>query len=264
MFKKAKIIGIASVASVALLYGCSEEKVEKEEPKVQTEEKNKINTEEVEKSKVNVEEKVGINSKIISDIDEGNYMLKIKIPVIENLENKEIQEKLNKEIEENAIKEKERIEGRKNEVITGEFAGVYGLVMDFENIYTNNNIINISYDISEFSGGAIGISGKDALVYDIEKNKKINLSEILKSDDDLNTLTEVAKKSFKETYGDQLMNPETFEEEFEKIKGDQIFYMNDKSIFLVFSPYQYTPGSMGSPVVEIPKNSIDFLNDEYK
>ena len=187
----------------------------------------------------------------------------IQTPQIQGLSDPEFEAKLNAELKENA----EAVIQSFNEdlkALEAEFPGEtvhMGVDYGYE-VKTNNNDY-LSIDVYQVN--TAGSSSTMYWYYTVDKhtNQLVTLPSMFKDGADyVGVLSEYIKTQMRaqmdagENYY-WLDEQEDYMENFDKIKPDQKFYINnDGNLVICFDKYEVAPGSSGSPEFEIPLSVI--------
>lgn len=214
-----------------------------------------------------VMDKINVSTKPIKNADQ--YIeVDIKIPVIEGLNDKNIQNMINLSFEKDALDFKNIIEKQAKEGF--EYSkkenypfNIYQAYIEYKVTYNNNNILSIPVTYYSYTGGAHGMTnivsrninlatGKDISLNDIFKNgenyKDIIKQEIIKQ---INCQPEIY-------FEDAIKTVEESNEEFS-------FYIEDDNIAIYYSLYSIAPYASGIREFKIPLEIFkDGINPEYK
>lgn len=199
------------------------------------------------------------------EVKEETYDADIKVPSIENLENKDLA---------NALNEKYRSEGQAlyNDFIAevGDLkangGGYLGVDSGYDVKTDNDQILSIGrYTVNTVA------SSSTTMHYDtIDKQNEIliTLPMLFKDDSYINTISENIKEQMREQAaasnqekvywikGAGIPDEELFDE-FTAIKADQQFYISDKGKLVIsFDKYEVAPGYMGVVEFEIPTDVL--------
>lgn len=198
-------------------------------------------------------------------VDEQTYNADIKVPIITNLENKELESALNeKYLEEN----KKLYEAFQAEMESLKNAGEGHLGVDtgFE-IKTDNDDI---FAISRYVTNTVASSSTTVKHDTIDKKNQVLLSlpMLFKDDRYINIISENIKEQMRAqmkadeeqfywvSTGDPIKDEDLFYQ-FESITKDQDFYINDKyQLVISFNKYDVAPGYMGNVEFVIPTDVI--------
>lgn len=207
------------------------------------------------------------------EVKEETFDADIKVPSIENLENKDLA---------NTLNEKYRSEGKElydafvSEVdyVKGQGGGHVGIDSGYEIKTDNEQILSIG----RYTVNTVG-SSSTTMQYDtIDKQNEIliTLPMLFKDDNYIKTISENIIEQMREqaasdsdkTYwvkGGGIPDEELFDE-FKAIKADQQFYISDKGKLVIsFDKYEVAPGYMGIVEFEIPSDVLkkDLVSTEY-
>lgn len=204
-------------------------------------------------------------------IDENTYQANLKVPGIENLENKALEESLNaKYLQENEKLYNEFMADMEEMKKQGE--GHLGVDSGFEVKTDNDRILSIA----RYTVNTVG-SSSTVMKYDtIDKKKEIliSLPSLFKDDRYVSVISENIIEQMK---AKMKADPNAFfwfegnEENiyfdgFKSIKKDQNFYINeDNKLVISFDKYEIAPGYMGVIDFVIPTKIIEdiLVSDEY-
>ncbi|MFJ6209553.1 DUF3298 domain-containing protein [Lysinibacillus sp. NPDC092081] len=207
------------------------------------------------------------------EVKEETYDADIKVPSIENLENKDLA---------NALNEKYRSEGKAlyNDFIAevGDLkangGGHLGVDSGYDVKTDNDQILSIGrYTVNTVA------SSSTTMHYDtIDKQNEIliTLPMLFKGDSYIKAISENIKEQMREqaakdpdkvfwVKGGGIPDNELFDE-FNAIKADQQFYISDKGKLVIsFDKYEVAPGAMGLLEFEIPTDVLknDLVSNNY-
>lgn len=201
-------------------------------------------------------------------VDENNYNADIKIPEIQGLENKELENSLNeKYLNESKELYSQFMEDMKDlEKIGGGHLGVdsgYIVKTDTDKILS----------IGRYTVNTVGSSSTTFKYDTIDKEKQIliTLPSLFKDD----TYVDIISDNIKSQMEEQMKSDESkiywiegeeFAEPFEKISNEQSFYVNPEGKLVIsFDKYEVAPGYMGTPEFVIPTDVISevLVGNEY-
>lgn len=201
-------------------------------------------------------------------VDENNYNADIKIPEIQGLENKELENSLNeKYLNESKELYSQFMEDMKDlEKIGGGHLGVdsgYIVKTDTDKILS----------IGRYTVNTVGSSSTTFKYDTIDKEKQIliTLPSLFKDD----TYVDIISDNIKIQMEEQMKSDESkiywiegeeFAEPFEKISNEQSFYVNPEGKLVIsFDKYEVAPGYMGTPEFVIPTDVISevLVGNEY-
>jgi len=123
-------------------------------------------------------------------------------------------------------------------------------------------LANLSYN---YSGGAHGNHATNYFSFDLLKNKKLSLDDIL-SPTGKNQLRRLLEKNFRKEFN--LKDTEALTEGglFEnKIEPNKNFFVTGKCIGFSYAPYEIGPYALGEIVLFIPLTELkDYLQNDFK
>ncbi|GEK32489.1 DUF3298 domain-containing protein [Kurthia sibirica] len=207
-------------------------------------------------------------------VDEPNYNASIKVPAIEDLKDKKLQQRLNEQYQ---AEGKKLFEDFKKEVgdIKKLGGGHFGIDSGYE-IKTNNS------DLLAIGRYAVNTAASSSTVmhYDtIDKKKEIllTLPMLFKNDDYITIITanikeqmlaSMAAPNSDKTYWikDGTAKDDELTAEFNTIKKNNKFYINNEGKLIIsFDKYDVAPGYMGIVEFEIPTKILKnlLLNNDY-
>lgn len=126
----------------------------------------------------------------------------------------------------------------------------------------NNSVLSIVEVHSETS--ASSQAGITSYVVDKQNQKLVKLSDLFKDNSYITAISDNIKSQMRnQMKADEgviynIDNTYIPEDNFDKIKENQNFYINDKNqLVIVFNDYEVAPGYMGAPEFIIPVNAIE-------
>ncbi|HYE12442.1 MAG TPA: DUF3298 domain-containing protein [Patescibacteria group bacterium] len=206
-------------------------------------------------------------------VNENNFQANIKVPAIEGLENKELQNSLNDKY----LKQNKRLYEefmKDTEELKALGGGHMGIDAGYQIKTDNDKLLSIGRYVVNTAG-----SSSTTFQYDtIDKQKQIliTLSSLFMDD----SYIEIISKNIKEQMLQQINTDEgkiywveggnsdgiPDSEFFKSIDTEQSFYINNAGKLVIsFNKYEVAPGYMGTPEFEIPTEAIaDILvGNEY-
>jgi len=207
--------------------------------------------------------------KIVSDIIEqetDNYIINVKYPIVEGLNNQERQIDLNKKIRdfieapindfESQIEQAEIFEEMKN-----------GFYIDSEVTYLSKELISIKFLVSQYNSGAAHPNNYILTFnYHILEDKKIVIEDLFLDESDyLKALSDIAKLILFNRFQDDIeimqewieRGTEPEEENFED------FGIKESGLIIYFKPYQVGPYAIGTQEAQISFEDLDgYINLE--
>ncbi|MGL5754465.1 MAG: DUF3298 domain-containing protein [Paraclostridium sp.] len=212
-------------------------------------------------------EKIPVIGNVIKIMNFSNYEIKdegyeasIKVPKIEGLDNKKLEYKLNKEFEsegKNLYNQYlEEVKGLKEANTSGHKAAQSW----YEVITDNKDILSLVI----YNYEAQGSSNTTRKFYNIDKHNQtiLTLEGMFKNGDYVKLISENIKEQMKQKVKSDKdkvywIDEENEEMNFNTIKKDQGFYINEKGEFVIcFDKYEVAPGYMGLVEFVIPKEVI--------
>jgi hypothetical protein len=205
-------------------------------------------------------------------VDEGKFNANIKVPSIQGMENKTLENALNeKYLEENKKLYKEFVAGMEDMKESG-IDGHLGV----ESGYTVKTDTDRILSVARYVVNTVG-SSSTVMKYDtIDKQKEIliTLPSLFKDSSYVEIISESIKEQMLEqhksdenkVYWIEGMGLDPVSEPFRKISGEQNFYIDSEGKLIIsFDKYEVAPGYMGIQEFIIPTEAIvDILvSDEY-
>jgi hypothetical protein len=206
-------------------------------------------------------------------VNENNFQANIKVPAIEGLENKELQNSLNDKY----LKQNKRLYEefmKDTEELNALGGGHMGIDAGYQIKTDNDKLLSIGRYVVNTAG-----SSSTTFQYDtIDKQKQILITLPSLFMDD--SYIEIISKNIKEQMLQQINTDEgkiywveggnsegiPDSEFFKSIDAEQSFYINNAGKLVIsFNKYEVAPGYMGTPEFEIPTEAIaDILvGNEY-
>jgi len=177
----------------------------------------------------------------------------ITIPVIQGLEDKQIEEEINQTFQDNILNFKYRIQTESEEYlqearkegweIRKYIASAYYIVH-----YQTNDLLSLSIFYYCYTGGAHGCTVQEAYNLNLANGEEISLQEILKEKKDyIKIINQEIKRQIK-------LNPEAYFDDaiFHSISQEQPFYLIKDGIVIYFGLYEIAPYSSGIRYFKIP------------
>ncbi|MDW8800326.1 DUF4163 domain-containing protein [Clostridium sp. A1-XYC3] len=228
----------------------------------------------VKDTQVTAQSKVKISTKEIKDIKEA-YQIDLKIPVLEGIEDKEIQTSINSFIEKDALAFAEDIKNQgiqftKDSKKQGQEVRPYTASTSYEVAYNKNNIVSIACTYYNYTLGAHGHSQIKTFNFDLTTGKELALKDLFdKSEDYFPIINKEIQKQIKADPNKYFTEKDN---NFVTITSNQPFTIEDGNITLYFSLYEIAPYSTGIPEFKIPfslfkkgvKTGIELKKDSIK
>lgn len=179
--------------------------------------------------------------------------------------NKYIIQSINKIMYDDVIKFKDNLKSQSLKYAQGykegQFKFKYEAYSNFDVTYDKNDLISISIEFYEFTGGAHGMTYLKSYNYSLTTGEEILLNDLFNKNIDYKKII----NTYIETYIKE--NEDLFfkgEEGFKGIKNNQSYYITNDSLVVYFKIYEIAPYYVSIPKFEIPLKEIkDYLNPEY-
>ena len=200
-------------------------------------------------------------------VDEESYDANIKVPEIEGMENKTLQNSLN----EKYLKENKKLYEEFNKEIEDLKAaggGHLGVDSGYEVKTDNDSILSIRRYVVNTVGSSSTTFQYDTI--DKQEQVLITLPSLFKDDSYIKIISQNIKEQMQQQMEKDKdkyywLNDEMIDN-FEKIKQDQGFYIsNNGKLIISFDKYEVAPGYMGNPEFEIPTELLSevLVSKEY-
>ncbi|MCY6355570.1 PdaC/SigV domain-containing protein [Clostridium sp. ZS2-4] len=214
---------------------------------------------------------VKVGSKTIRKNDEV-FISDLRIPVIRRLEDTRLQSKLNSDFEKDTMSFNTEIEKKarqwgKEAKKQGEEIHPYDAAADFKVNYNDNNLLSISVDYYEYTGGAHGNYEKKTKNIDLKTGKELALKDLFKDGveykDVINKeikiqIQDAAKQMKKEMEqeGVKYKDENAPYKDFNGISDKQSFYIEDGNIIVYFGVYEIGSYVDGISEFRIPISQV--------
>lgn len=192
------------------------------------------------------------------------YQVNLKIPVLDGLKSKSLQNKINKKNRKEQLGLKASIESdAKRNLICQTEKGYpfipYELMSNYH-VKANHEIFSLEITIYDYRGGAHGMTTRTYYNIDTTKGKLLSLNDYLeKCAGDIDGRT-ILNAEINKQINERKKQGEAFFEEgqgFNGIKENQSFYItNDHQLVIVFGLYEIAPYAAGIIEFAIPKEII--------
>ena len=131
--------------------------------------------------------------------------------------------------------------------------------------YQSTQLLTLANSSYTYSGGAHGNHATNYFSFDLLKNKKLSLDDLL-SPTDKNQLRRLLEKYFRKEYNlketEALTEGGLFEN---KIEPNKNFFVTGKCIGFSYAPYEIGPYALGEIVIFIPLTELkDYLQNDFK
>ena len=179
------------------------------------------------------------------------------IPVIEGMEDKQVEKKINQLIQEYAYNFKEELQIGSEEYLKGAKKegwriGKYQALSCYIVHYQSKNVLSVSVFYYRYTLGAHGHTLQKVYNLNLQNGEIISLPVLLKDMEDYKKIiNQKIKKQIK-------LNPEKYFDEkifgkiFQTISNDQPFYIIEDGIVIFFGLYEIAPYSSGIRYFKIP------------
>lgn len=201
-----------------------------------------------------VHPEVKVSTKEVKDSQEA-YKVNLQIPVLEGVQDKEIQTAINTFIEKDALAFAEDIKNQglefaANSKKQGWKVSPYTASTSYKVTYKQNNIVSIACTHCSYTLGAHENSEIKTFNFDLTTGKPLALKDLFnKNENYFSVINEEIQKQIK-------LNPSKYFSEkdqgFVTIKPDQPFGIEDGNVILYFNPYEIAPYSTGAPQFKLP------------
>ncbi|WIV12447.1 anti-sigma-V factor rsiV [Proteiniborus sp. MB09-C3] len=203
-------------------------------------------------------------------VDEDNYNANIKVPAIDGLGNKDLENSLNEKYIEENKKLYEDFMAEVEDLKASGTEGHLGVDSGYEVKTDNDRILSIGRYVVNTVGSSSTVYKFDTI--DKKNEVLITLPSLFKDNSYVDIISaniiEQMKEQMKADEG-KIYWVEGFEdaiEVFEKISSDQSFYINEENKLVIsFDKYDVAPGYMGVVEFEIPTDAVSeiLVSNEY-
>jgi hypothetical protein len=202
----------------------------------------------------NMPDSVKVSSKVIENQTEVS-VVKMTIPQIEGMKEKQVQDSLNNNFEKQALQfQEDTLAGLDEYVKECQKEGwpirAYEAVADYQVTYSGNDVLSLYVDYYAYTGGAHGSTDRVASTIDLKTGKELQLKDWFKSGDDYEKIINTAIKQQMQLDPDQYF-PETLKE-WQGISENQPYYIEDGNLVVYFAQYEIAPYSSGILEFKIP------------
>lgn len=205
-----------------------------------------------------IQDGLKVTSKNIENNNEASQ-LKLSIPQIAGLKDKEIQDSINKGFEKKALQFKEETFANLDEYVKeakkeGWPIRTYAAVSNYRVTYSKNDLLSLYIDYYSYTGGAHGFTDRVHSNIDLTTGKELQLKDLFKTGVDYKgILNQEIKRQM------QLDPEKYFPEaltEWQGISEDQPYYIEDGNLVVYFPLYEIAPYACGIPQFEIPLTTL--------
>lgn len=142
-------------------------------------------------------------------------------------------------------------------------------VVTYRVLSSNNKSISGIFDMEFYTGGAHPNTTYISFNFDLEEEKPIEITDLLKESNDLADLSEMAKQKVIEKLNEQSYSDEDITEMGMLDDGTkpillnyQMFAFDEEKIYIYFPPYQVAPYALGSFEIEISRSELNGIVSE--
>lgn len=185
----------------------------------------------------------------------GEYMDEdLHIPVIGENSNVTMKEQINARFEEDASKFKQEVASTLDEYIKGAEISGYPIhrYQAFSRIHeglNNQQYLSLYIDYYSYTGGAHGMTVRQAYNYDLKTGKQLALADLFKPSYDYKTFINQAIREQISTQADVFFEGEMG---FNGISDQQPYYLKDGQLIVYFGLYEIAPYAAGIQEFRIP------------
>lgn len=200
------------------------------------------------------------------DIKYQNELMEVdlNIPLVSDLNNKEVEKKINDVFEKEIIGFKDEIEkiakedyeySKKNSDIP---YNLHSAISKFEVKYNKNGFLSVPVTLYSYTGGAHGMTIIAPYNFSISDGKNLKLKDLFKENCDYKKiLVDEITKQMKDKKGKEEIY--YFDEAFETVKNlkdDNPYYITDDGIVVYFGLYEIAPYAAGIQEFNIPYSKL--------
>ncbi len=182
--------------------------------------------------------------------------VELRIPVLHNLKNLEVQEKINNTWESDAQAIVNEIKESLQEDIDYEDypdRPPYAIATDYALGTVNSDFVSLYVDYYQYTGGAHGITERRAYNYDLNQGSSISLGMLFKDGYDYTSkINAIISEQIK-------IEPDLYFQDdmgFQGISADQDFYIKGDKLIVYFQQYEIAPYVAGIPEFEIALSDL--------
>lgn len=202
--------------------------------------------------------KISVTPKELS-FNSESFEITMKIPIISGMKDTTSQQALNKNFESYSMKLKSIVENLSKSYAEeakkeGYAIRPYIFSSDYTVNYNKNNILSLTREYYEYTGGAHGNYHHISDNIDLETGKNLSLSDLFKP-----------KSNYKDIIMSEIKNQiasnkqlyfNSAEKDISNISSKQSLYITDDGIVIYYSLYEIAPYSTGIPEFKIPFNVL--------
>ncbi|MEA4924056.1 MAG: DUF4163 domain-containing protein [Syntrophomonadaceae bacterium] len=187
--------------------------------------------------------------------NESDYMsVDLNIPVINGLDNQELQSRLNARFEQDALDLQDKLKAEIEEYVKynqeNDFPiRPYGFATRYQECFQNDALLSLYVDYYQYTGGAHGITDRRPYNIDLKTGKDVALKDLFQNGYDYETMI---NSKISEQIAAQPDIYFTGDMGFKGITDDQCYYIQDGVLVVYFSQYEIAPYAAGFPEFKIP------------
>ncbi|WP_027623066.1 PdaC/SigV domain-containing protein [Clostridium lundense] len=221
-------------------------------------------------NKINTKSETLITSKAIKTKANG-IEVDIKIPVINGLKDKKVQDKINVDLEKASMEYKSTVESEaefaKKE---GYFNNNFSIHSDYKIHYNKGNLLSITISSYIYTGGAHGMTYVTNFNIDTKSGENVSLKDFFSPNENY---VDIINKAVR----DKIASTPNyyFEDIVQRFKGilpDQPFYIENDNVVVYFGLYELAPYAAGIQEFKVPfksfkngvKTDLNFRKDAIK
>jgi hypothetical protein len=179
----------------------------------------------------------------------------LSIPVVDGLQDSQLQQQLNNRFEQDASQFETDIETQagddiKQAAVSGYPFRQYNATTAYKVAYNQNGLLSVTVDYYQFTGGAHGGTERKPYNYNLETGKELTLQDLFKAGVNYKQILnqEIADQIKANPEGGYFAQPDL---EFKTIDDSQPFYLTDGGLVIYFAQYEIAPYYVGIPEFKI-------------
>ncbi|WP_058308111.1 DUF3298 and DUF4163 domain-containing protein [Gracilibacillus massiliensis] len=176
-------------------------------------------------------------------------MEQLKYPIVSEVDDEDMEIKINKDFGKYIKESYKELKENEKQAEKYHFQGDYQT--DYQVKYNTSPRLSILTSNYIFSGGAHGNTTVQAFNYNIEEGKRVYLTDILTTDEQIKSVRDYVWEYAIER--PDIFYPDLKKEDI-KLTKDTAFYFADEGITLVFQQYEIAPYVSGNQEIHIPKD----------
>ncbi len=178
--------------------------------------------------------------------------ISIKYPVLKNMVNEDIENKVNQVI-------MNRLNDYKTLYHADEEGYKETIYANYEVMKKGKDFLSIKFFISLYTEGAAHPNNViDSLTFDLNTGKELTLNDLFKKDVDYQKVLNPILNDKVNDLGYELFEP------YKGIEEEQGFYITEQGLVVYYQTYVYTPHAVGPLMLEVSFNQIrEIVNDNF-